>query len=157
MRSSLDTYPIEFLNMKGHHVVVFGEDVLGSLAFHPSALRLQAERELKGKILLLKIRYLETEGKGARIEALIKESITAFLSIFHALLYLRGVDIPHGRTDIVRALAEVVTFDADALLKCVEIKEGRGRFTSSDMDMIFQDYLRELMLLADIVDKMEIS
>jgi len=89
--SSLDCYPVEFLNMKRCYVLVFGEDVLGGLAFDKSALRLQVERELKGKLLLLRTRYLETEGKGRRVEDLIKESVTAFIAVFNALLYLRDV------------------------------------------------------------------
>jgi predicted nucleotidyltransferase len=103
--SSLDSYPIEFLNMKRHYVPVFGEDVLTELIFNRSSLRLQAERELKGKILLLRARYLETEGKEDRIKDLIRESITAFVSIFNALLYLMGMDIPKGRSEVVRAVS----------------------------------------------------
>jgi hypothetical protein len=154
--SSLDAYPIEFLNMKRHYVPVFGEDVLKELAFNRSSLRLQAERELKGKILLLRARYLETEGKEDRIKDLIRESITAFVSIFNALLYLKGMDIPKGRSEVVRAVSGTFSVNAGAFLKCVEIKEGRGQFPSSEMEGIFEDYLRELVLLTDSVDRMEI-
>jgi hypothetical protein len=155
--SSLDCYPVEFLNMKRHYVLVFGEDILKELAFNKSALRLQAERELKGKILLLRTRYLETEGKGNRIEALIRESITAFLSIFNALLYLKGMEIPHGRGETVRAIAEAFDVSADAFLRCVDIKESRVRFADSEMEKILLDYLKDLVFLSDIVDRMEIS
>jgi hypothetical protein len=153
--SSLDSYPIEFLNMKRHYVPVFGEDILKELDFDRSALRLQAERELKGKILLLRVRYLETEGKGERIRDLIRESITAFISIFNALLYLKGLAIPRGRGEVVRALAGAFAVNPEALLKCVEIKEGQGQFPLSEMEGIFENYLKELLRLADMVDGME--
>ena len=154
--SSLDSYPIEFLNMKRHYVPVFGEDVLKELAFNRSSLRLQAERELKGKILLLRARYLETEGKEDRIKDLIRESITAFVSIFNALLYLKGMDIPKGRSVVVRAVSGTFSVNAEAFLKCVEIKEGRGKFASSEMEEIFESYLRELVLLTDRVNRMDV-
>lgn len=155
--SSLDCYPVEFLNMKRHYVPVFGEDVLQELAFNKAALRLQAERELKGKILLLRVRYLETERKADRIENLIRESITAFLSIFNALLYLKGVEVPHGRGEVVRAVAKAFDLSAEAFLRCVDLKEDRRRFAVSETDQIFRDYLKELVFLSDIVDRMEIS
>ena len=52
--SSRDTYPIEFLSMKKHYVTVSGEDVLGGLSFEPAHLRLQSEREFKGKLVHLR-------------------------------------------------------------------------------------------------------
>jgi hypothetical protein len=154
--SSLDSYPIEFLNMKRHYVPVFGEDVLKELAFGRSSLRLQAERELKGKILLLRARYLETEEKEDRIKDLIRESITAFVSIFNALLYLMGMDIPKGRSEVVRAVSGTFSVNAEAFLKCVEIKEDRGRAPLSEMEKVFENYLNELVVLSDRVDRMEI-
>jgi hypothetical protein len=50
LSSSLDSYPIEFLNMKNRYRLVYGEDVLQKLSFNPLAVRLQIERELKGKL-----------------------------------------------------------------------------------------------------------
>jgi hypothetical protein len=154
--SSLDSYPIEFLNMKRHYVPVFGEDVLKGLTFNRSSLRLQAERELKGKILLLRARYLGTEGKDDRIRDLVVESITAFISIFNALLYLKGMDIPKGRSEVVRAVSGTFSVNADALLKCVEIKEGRKKIPLSEMESLFEHYLKELVVLSEAVDRMEI-
>jgi len=154
--SSLDSYPIEFLNMKRNYVLVFGEDILKELTFNRSALRLQAERELKGKILLLRVRYLETEGKGEKIKDLLEVSITAFLSIFNALLELKGLDVPSGRSKAVETFAGAFAVNPEAFLKCVEIKEGRGKFPLSEMEGIFENYLKELLHISDVVDGMKI-
>src|ERR1035437_2730682 len=62
IESSLDCYPIEFLNMKNNHILIHGENVLEKLNFKPEDLRLQIEKELKGKLILLRQGYLETEG-----------------------------------------------------------------------------------------------
>ena len=88
--SSVDVYPVEFLNMKRHYQVVHGEDVLRDLVFEKRALRLQCERELKGKLMLLRTRFLETAGKAESLQRLMAASITAFLSVFNALLHLEG-------------------------------------------------------------------
>jgi predicted nucleotidyltransferase len=153
--SSVDSYPIEFFNMKRHYIQVFGEDVLKDLVFSKPFLRLQSERELKGKLLLLRTRYLETEGKVDRIEHLIRESITAFISIFNALLVLKDAQIPHGRSEVVKALAEVFAFNPEPLLRCVGIKEGR-KAAATEVESVFRDYLKELALLADLVNGMEL-
>ena len=156
INSSLDSYPIEFLNMQQNHITVFGEDVLKELSLEPSLLRLQCERELKGKILHLREGFLETEGKEKRIRALIKISLTAFISIFKALLYLEEVKIPNSRREVIKFVAEEFGINSDVFLKCVDIKEDKGNFSSSEINEIFKAYLTEVKRLSEIVDKLDV-
>jgi hypothetical protein len=151
--SSLDSYPIEFLNMQKSYIMVFGEDVLKGLSFESGLLRLQCEKELKGKLLHLREGFLETEGKDKRIRNLIKISLTAFLSIFKALLYLAEAEIPGERREIINSVAKAFEIDADVFLKCVDIKEDKGSFSSSEVKEIFKAYLTEVRKLSGIVDK----
>lgn len=153
---SLDSYPIEFLNMKKNHVLVFGEDILNELSIDPHHLRLQLERELKGKTILLREGFLETEGQVKRIQNLIKVSLTAFISLFNALLYLKGLEIPRQRREVIRAVGEAFSIDADVFLKCADIKEDVGSFSSPDIQAIFRAYLREVKKLSEIVDRTKI-
>ncbi|MBN2223097.1 MAG: hypothetical protein JW765_00325, partial [Deltaproteobacteria bacterium] len=122
--SSLDSYPLEFLNMQNRYVLVYGEDVLRDLSFEPCHLRLQCEREIMGKLLLLRERFLETGGKPRRLRDLIAESITALVSIFGGLLYLKGRQIPPSRREVVEALAREFPVDAGVFMRCLDIKEG---------------------------------
>ncbi|MDI6777121.1 MAG: hypothetical protein QMD03_07795 [Syntrophales bacterium] len=154
--SSLDSYPIEFLNIKRNHVLVFGENVLSELPIDSHYLRLQVERELKGKLLLLREGFLETEGRIKQIRHLIEVSLTAFISIFNALLYLKDLEIPLGKREVIRAVGKAFSVDPDIFLKCADIKEGVGSFSSSDIQAIFRTYLREVRKLSKIVDGMEV-
>ncbi len=153
IKSSLDSYPIEFLNMQKKYIKVFGEDVLKELPFDPRFLRLQCEKELKGKILHLREGFLETEGKEKRIRNLIKISLTAFISIFKALLYLVEAEIPGDRREIIKSVAEKFGTNADVFLKCTDIKEDKGNFSSVEIKEIFKAYLTEVGKLSEIVDK----
>jgi len=154
--SSLDSYPIEFLTMKKQYVLVYGEDILEGLSFEPSRVRLQCERELKGKILLLRRGLLKTGGQAKYVRELIKASLTAFVSIFKALLYLKGIDIPHSRRDVIRSVAEVYSIDRDVFLKCADIKEGIDRIPLSEIRPVFAAYLQEVEKLATCVDSMSV-
>jgi hypothetical protein len=154
--SSRDTYPIEFLSMKKHYVLVSGEDVLGGLSFEPADLRLQAEREFKGKLVHLRRGFLEAEGRSRQMRDLIKASFTAFISIFRALLYIKGIDIPQGRRDIINALAKEYSVDPAIFLKCADIKEDIDRISASDIQNVFKDYVREIEKLSAVVDGMSV-
>jgi len=153
--SSLDSYPLEFLNMRKQYNLVYGEDVLKDICFEPEHLRLQCEREIKGKLLLLRERFLETEGKSRMIKELTGESITAFVSIFGGLLHLKSVKIPSSRREIVKALAREITVDENVFMNCLDIKEGTKNFSSSEIHSVFMAYLAEVRKLWEYVEELE--
>lgn len=150
--SSLDCYPIEFLNMQNSHILIYGEDVLTPLKFKPEDLRLQIEKELKGKLILLRQAYLETEGNTRQLKQLIGRSVMAFISIFNALIYLKQESVPQKKRDTIKELAKLFTFDAELFLSCIDIKEGVDKFSSEELSGIFKKYLGEVENLCDIVD-----
>lgn len=153
--ASLDSYPVEFLNMKQNHRTIFGEDVLAELAFDPKYLRLQIERELKGKLLHLRSGFLETEGIPKRVRGLIGVSINAFVAAFKALLYLKSQDVPGSRRDVIEAAAKLLKLNPDVFLKCNDIKEETDRFTRAEVQAIFDDYLKAVSDLCLFVDAMD--
>jgi hypothetical protein len=153
---SLDAYPIEFLNMKRHYVVVTGEDVLAELTFDRCHIRLQLERELRGKLLHLRSGYLSTERNARKIRDLIRASLTAFISLFSALLYLKNTEIPHAKRDVITAAGKAFGLDSAIFLKCEEIQRKVDRFSSDEVRAIFRDYLKEVSRLCDQIDKMEV-
>jgi len=150
--SSVDVYPVEFLNMKRHYQVVHGEDVLKDLIFDGKALRLQCERELKGKLMLLRTGFLNTAGKAEDLRRLMAASITAFLSVFGALLLVRGREIPKERRDIVPAVAQTYGLDAAPFLRCIDLREGKKDLSLGDLKAIFQSYTVEIQKLIKAVD-----
>lgn len=154
--TSLDSYPLEFMNMKRLYRVVYGEDVLKDLVFDIHDVRLQCEREIKGKLLLLRQRFLETGKKQRGMEELISQSITAFISIMTGLLYMQAIEIPAARRDIVTRVGEQFPpVDAQAYLSCLDVKEKVRKFTAPEIKDIFAGYLAEIRKLWEIVDSWE--
>lgn len=152
--SSLDSYPLEFLGMHKNYITVYGEDVLEGITFDPGHLRLQCEREIKGKIMLLREGFLETEGKEKRIKELIGVSINAFISIFSGILYLKAVEIPSTKREIVLSATKEISVDGDIFIKCLDIKKGERKFSSDEIKDVFKSYLAEVRKLWKIVDEM---
>lgn len=155
IRSSLDSYPLEFLNMKSRYECVYGKDVLKDLSFPKDDLRLQCEREIKGKLLLLREEFLMTEGKTDLIKDLIARSITAFISIFRGLLYLRDLESPETAHSVVERTANAFSFHEHPFLQCLKIKENSGSFSPSETEAVFKTYLHEVRKLWHIADTLE--
>jgi len=151
--SSLDSYPVEFLNMKNRYRLVYGEDVLQPLSFDPVMLRLQIERELKGKLFLLRKSYLESEGREFALRNLIGKSLTAFTALFGALLSLKGREVPSSRRGVIKAMAWAFPIDPEVFLHCAEVREGEGRYSASEMDSLLNAYMKEVRKLCELVDQ----
>jgi hypothetical protein len=154
LNSSLDSYPVEFLNMKNRYRLVYGEDVFQKLSFNPLAVRLQIERELKGKLFLLRKSYVEAEGSKAALRHLIEKSLTAFTALFGALLYLKGREVPILRRDVIKAMAWAFPIEPEVFLQCADIREGKGDYDVSQMDGLVNSCMREINKLCELVDQM---
>ncbi len=154
IESSLDSYPIEFLGMRNSHILIYGENVLAGLNVNPADLRLQIERELRSKLLLLRQSYLDVEAKPRQLRSLISRSLTAFMAIFNALLYFRQGKMQQGRREIIKEMGKTFTIDASIFLFCADIKEGKDKFSGKEVTDIFRKYLREVDNICKIVDQL---
>ncbi|MFO7784670.1 MAG: hypothetical protein ACQET7_12750 [Thermodesulfobacteriota bacterium] len=152
IQGSLDVFPIEYLDMKRRHTHVYGRDVLGALSFEPEHVRLQCEREIKGKLLLLREGFLQTRGKVRELEALIKESLPAFVALFEALLFLKDMEIPVTKRDVLRAGCGAFDLDAAVFDELLAIREGRSKPGADQLVDLFKAYLKTVRKLALIVD-----
>jgi len=152
VESSVDVFPIEYLNFQRNHVLVYGKDILRALSFDPKLVRLQCEREIKGKLLLLREAFMETAGKGRALRDGIGQSIQAFLAIFEALLYLKEKAIPEGKREVIRLACNSFDLDAGLFEKLLDIKEQKVKPDDSESKSWFRGYLKEVRKLTKIVD-----
>lgn len=153
--SSLDTFPIEFLNIKHNYLVLQGEDVLAGLSFKEEFVRMQCERELKGKLLLLRQRYVETGGKGRILRDLIAASIPTFTFVFKGLLYILGEEVPVTRSEAVSLVARRFRLDEGLFRDLQRVGAGTLKLSDRELHDLFRRYLKEIRRLALDMDTKE--
>ena len=152
VETSTDVFPIEYLNFKSNYVPVYGKDILKDLSFKPEFIRLQCEREIKGKLLLLRQVYLETSGKRRALKDVTSQSIRAFVAFFEALLHVKGLELPKEKLQIIRATAQAFDLDSSVFEKLLDVKEDKVKLSDQDMRRLFQAYLTEVRKLSKLVD-----
>jgi predicted nucleotidyltransferase len=155
IESSLDTFPIEFLNIKQNYRVVYGEDVLERLSFQKDFVRMQCERELKGKLLLLRERYAETRGKAKALKNLIAGSVPTFIFVFKGLLYLLDKEVPATKHETISMLAKELHLDQELHLSLLQVTAGTLKPSAKEIDALLRRYLKEMRSLTMLIDRWE--
>lgn len=154
MATSLDVYPIEYLKFQKNYQMVFGKDILKELSFDNEFLRLQCEREAKGKLLLLRQAFLETAGKSAPLRALAGQALPAIIALFEALLYLKGEELPHKKQDVIAAASASLGVDATVFEAVRQMGEEKTKPDKTQSMKVIKACLREMRKLSKIVDSL---
>lgn len=88
VNNSLDSFPLEFFDMQKRNILLFGLNTLKDLSIKESDLRLQIERELRGKSLNLKREIVSLNGSSKGLKELLNKSFPQFLTILRAIIHL---------------------------------------------------------------------
>jgi hypothetical protein len=90
IRASLDSFPLEMIEIQQQGAVAFGDDLFAGLTFEDAHVRLQCERELKRALLSLRQGLLATAGRERHVPALHREAADQLLRTLRGLLWLKG-------------------------------------------------------------------
>ena len=155
LQHSLDVFPIEFAEMKAFHRVLFGNDPLAGLEVKAEDLRLQAEFELKQKLLALRRLYLATAGRGQDEDRMLFSSYKSFLVVIRALLRHLGEEkllIPHG--ELLGKLEQRLQLKLPSFHQLAEARGGPLKLKGEARQQLILNYLEEVAELARTVDRM---
>ncbi|MGH7598308.1 MAG: hypothetical protein ACREOI_18285 [bacterium] len=153
IQASLDSFPIEFLDMKLHHRVVFGHDALADLEISPQNLRLQLERELKGKLLHLRQGLLGTGNDREALHELLLRTVPTFAALFEALLFLKGEAIPSARQEIFQKVAGLAGLDGGFVERLFHLQAKDSRLYREELWKIMEDYIAQIEKVATYIDR----
>jgi len=154
IETSKDVFPIEFLEIKENHILLYGKDPFKDMHIDNTHIRLFCERELKGKLIRLREAYLEIGLKKKGIEALIKNSLKALLPIFRTLMRLKGISPSTNNVETVAQLSELFGLDEDVFLAILKDRCNDEQILGKDIDIYFERYLNEIEKLALAVDNL---
>ena len=151
--SSLDVFPIEFLDMQQQHVLIYGEDVLSSLDVPRQYVRLFCEQEIKGKLIRIRQAYLEVGLKPKAVDALLKDSLNSLIPIFRNLLRLRNKSVTFDKTAVLEHACGEFQLNSKIFTAIYRHVAGGEKIPGAEMDLRFGEYLAELKKLSRGIEK----
>jgi predicted nucleotidyltransferase len=157
IRRSADIFPVEFLDIVEHHVLLHGTDFFADLSIDPRHLRFQVEHELKAKLVSLREAYLgglDQERTDALVEDLLGLSVPALLALGRNLLRVAGHQPPARKADTPAALERALGVALPTLADLVARRARGQSLTGGEAVARFGQYLAEIDALARAVDRL---
>ena len=154
MRRSADVFSIEFLDMRRHHRLLWGEDILKTLEIPMRWHRAQVEYELREKTILLRQRLLMASGNVEAKWELLLRSLPAFGTLFRHALIALGDAGAGSKREAAAALAAKLGIDTSVFGELLDARERKKERKSAKVDEVFARYLKLVDEVTAAVDKM---
>ena len=152
LERSLDTFPIEWLDVRERHHTIAGRELFGTLEVPLKGLRLQIERELRGKHLRLTQTYLLHMERPAELHAALAASASGFRTLFRALVRLNGESPAPTHDALVSRIAALHGVSASGLSGPHRMRELPRHPGADESRAVYRAFLAELERLVRAVD-----
>ena len=156
IQTSLDAFPIEFLNFKLVHHTLYGEDLLAGLEISREPLRLQCEREIKGKLIWLRRIYVSSLGDKKVLAADLVSHFRGYLPLFRGILHLLGQAPPAGLKKVLDRLAALTGAETEVFAEIYDIRRGLSQPSEAELAALFAKFYGATEKLAEVVDGLQL-
>lgn len=150
--TSLDVFPIEFLNIKLLHNTLVGENLFQDLKINRADLRLQCERELKVRLIGLRQGYISCLGNSNLLMDMFIDSFSGYIPLFKGIILLSGKEPPVTSRDTIDVLEEISGVNTSGFNAVLKQKKQKTKLMMGQLNTIFQDYYAAIERLGDITD-----
>lgn len=152
LERSTDVFTIELLDMKQHHRVLFGADVLSGLEIPMDIHRVQVEYELREKLILLRQHVLMADGNDSRLWDLLLHSAPSFSTLFRHALIALGDSSRTSRREAVQALTQRLGLEGSVMLQVLDAREktlDRGKVDVRDLAARYMSVVERVTAAVD--------
>lgn len=155
LRKSSDVFPLEFLNIRDHHVLLQGTDPFTDLPVNAARLLFQCEQELRGNLLRIRQRYVEGWARVEAVQALLPLSLTALIPCLRGVYRLLNRPSVTKSDAVLRELNVALNLDPTVFLEVWQMKRGLSTPGKHALPKLLDRYLAELSRLADRLETMK--
>lgn len=153
LRDGSDVFPLEFLDIKQPHEVLYGEDLVEKIKFDKKHVRRQLEFELRSKLIHLRENYIRIK-KPNELRELLQRAIPSTMPLFYGLVFLKDVKAPTKLDLLFRAVADNYKVDVSVLRKIKKLKD--KKVPEEELKKYVRELMKFLTELSEIVDEMKL-
>jgi hypothetical protein len=153
VETSTDSFAIEFHDIKEHHRILHGADVVSSLTVDGSFYRAQVEHDLRARLLRLRQKASGILSDKQVLCALLADSVSTFCVLFrHALILHGDRAAPARKRDIIDRAEASLGIDAAPFRTLLDLREERGKPKDIEPVSLLARYMTEIGKVIHAVD-----
>ncbi|MEO5511133.1 MAG: hypothetical protein ABIS27_10945 [Longimicrobiales bacterium] len=146
-----DVFSIEIADMHDAHDHLVGDLALSTIPVPLPILRLQAERELRGKLLQVYLGMLITETPD-QLGKLLMNTMPSMTTYFRTALRLGRREVPRDSESVLRSAGELIGADVDPMLRLLAARRGKGDLAVSLTDPLVDSFNTATEKLVQFID-----
>jgi len=150
-----DVFPIEFLDMRDNHRVIYGKDVFLGIDINMKHLRFQCEQELKEKLMQISGFYLVNRNKKI-LTAFLYKSLNSTLHIIRNVIRLKGRVPPLDKEGVISELSREAGSPLVSMSGILKAFKNNTSLSRGDIDKLFFGFADELKDITEAVDRLSI-
>ncbi|MBV8476364.1 MAG: nucleotidyltransferase domain-containing protein [Acidobacteria bacterium] len=154
LTQAADTFPIELLDMRTHHRVLYGADLIANLEVPLRLHRTQVEHELRTKLILLRQNFVTRSSEATGVCKLMLDSISSFMTLFRHSLIAMGEEPEPGQRPLLQQLQRKLNLDTRPFRELLNIREGSVKPDALDAATMFSVYLKTIEQVISAVDRL---
>jgi predicted nucleotidyltransferase len=153
--TSTDCFAIEFHDIKAHHRILQGKDVISQLVVDDAFYRAQVEHDLRAKLLRLRQKASGSLSDKDTLRRLMADSISTFSVLFRHALILHGVPAKSKKRGVIEQAREKFGIDPAPFAKLLDLREDRIKPRDLEPQGMLDSYLKQISIVIDAVDRLE--
>jgi predicted nucleotidyltransferase len=155
LQTSTDCFAIEFYDIKAHHRILQGKDVVSGLVVEDVFYRAQVEHDLRAKLLRLRQKAAGALGDKDTLRHLLADSVSTFCVLFRHALILHGATANSKRREIVEQARQTFGIDPVPFTQLLDLREERIKARELEPVGLLESYLQQIDIVIDAVDRLE--
>jgi predicted nucleotidyltransferase len=154
VRDSTDCFPIEFHDIREHHQILYGSDVVSDLTIDDAHYRGQVEHELRAKLLRLRQKASGILSDKDVLRRLLVDSVSTFCVLFRHALILSGEQAPVRKREIMGRTRESFGIDAEPFELLLDLRDRKPGARVEEPEALLARCMTEIEKVIDIVDRL---
>lgn len=136
IRTSLDTFPLELMEIQQRHATLCGQDYFSELTFDNAHVRLQCERELKRTLIGLRQGLLASAGRERLVRVMEKDAADDLVRTLRGLLWLKGRKEFKDAAEVITEIETITTRKLPGIRTALTSSPSSGW---TDFDNLYRD------------------
>jgi predicted nucleotidyltransferase len=155
LQTSTDCFAIEFYDIKAHHRILQGKDVVSSLVVEDVFYRAQVEHDLRAKLLRLRQKAAGALCDKDTLRHLLADSVSTFCVLFRHALLLHGATGHGKKREIIEQTRQTFGIDPVPFTQLLDLREERIKARELEPVGLLDSYLKQINIVIDAVDRLE--